>query len=681
MRLDIMSILNKWAEVVEYDKDQKSFNLLSSNYAFHQAGDRIGKLLEYDSTGNIAILYAKYSYESIMKDCKICLLDLMKDPDCCKDYLDMWKSFEHPDIQKLEADLLYKLNFSSDPISNALNLISTSEEPTSDAKAFSENMDQFRDSVEYVAEQLKRLRFTVFKKTDKPIEADQFINRLFVFNTIAECLLTIENRPDDNVIYLCYISDNNTPGAHFMYVFKSNGNLVSVGDRIDEAYVGAHGRHRNGRWQEDKCYAIFPYEEVMEFEGEDYKGYPKYLKCITTGLDLTEIQLKYRYRIIITAILLISRYTGSTEHIDEPIKYVHSILSMSNDLMKCEETYEPIEPTSLVLAGGNDIVTINNSELVKGYSGLSAHLNNYFNSENVASGELTETFNNIQYAHYTSCNQDLVDAFSEGFEMNRDKALSYSTKLITDNCTDADVRESVTSEYVADIDHIELEMYRQYRQQLADYVQDRMNSEYAKFGGSKAIKAWYKSLLHKNFDKLLRLAVTLYSEIESGKRSNRPVEWYSIPVSKEIVAGYSIHESADWTRSGHDFVLSPHYPGKGNLYHKCPISGCNANIWIQIQPCTLANLVSIIGEDEELPKIVTGWRNTSSNHDSGYTGNHILDNCDPVSLLRHPLIDGHDTFDFSFTIGVSKKGINMMLKELGIKIVKPEPKPESLNNV
>lgn len=238
-KLDIMSVLNRWAEVVNYDKDHKSFNLLSSNYAFHRAGERIQQLLEYDMTGNIAVLYAKYSYESIVKDCKISLLDLMKEPDCCKDYLDMWNMFEHKDIKQLEKDFIYRLRFSANPVENALVIRSASTYEEDEAAT-----TQFRDSVEYVAEELRKLKLTVFKKSDKAIadkEDIQFVNKLFVCNTIAECLLAVENRPEENVVYLCYISDNNSAGAHFMYVVKSNGNLIALGDRIDESYVGAHG--------------------------------------------------------------------------------------------------------------------------------------------------------------------------------------------------------------------------------------------------------------------------------------------------------------------------------------------------------------------------------------------------------------------------------------------------------
>lgn len=670
--LNVMNVLNKWAEVVNYDKDQTTFNLLSSNYAFHRAGERIQEILQYDSTGNIAVLYAKYSYESIVKDCKLSLLDLMKDPDCCKDYLDMWNTFEHPYIQKLESDLMYRLKFSSNPVQNALMITGLSDIHETDP----DEVSQFRDSIEYVAEQLHQLKLTVFKKSDKAIankEDIQFVNKLFVFNTIAECLLAIENQSEENFVYLCYISDNNLAGAHFMYLIKSNGNLVGFGDRIDEAYVGAHGQHRNGRWMEDKAFEIFPYGEVMEFEGEDYKGYPKYMKSTTDGLDISELAVKYRYRVILSAILLISRYGGSREHLDSPIKYIHSMLSLATDLDKLEEKTESTNLLSVM--NGTQMIDLTKSELVASYNELSTTLDDAFTSENVKSGELTEKFNSVKYAHYTSVNQDIVDAFGDGFELNKEGVLNYSPKLITIGCKDATEIESCTSEYTADIEHMELEMYRQYRKQLADYVQNNLNKHYKEYGGREKIRTWYKAMLMNKFDELVKLAVKLYYEIETRQRGNRPVSWYSTPISQEIVAGYTVNETADWSGSGHQFVLNTEDGSYGRFSYKCPISGCNATIWIQIQPCVLENVVKIIGEDVELPKILTGWANTSST--KGYTGNHILNSCDPVARIRHPLVDGDDRFDFSFTIGLSKKGINKMIKELGLPPIN-QVKSESL---
>lgn len=427
---------------------------------------------------------------------------------------------------------------------------------------------------------------------------------------------------------------------------------------------------------EDKCFHIFPYEQVMQFEGEDYKGYPKYLKCTTIGLDIREINAEYQYRIIIVATLLISRYGGFSDHLDQPVQYIHSLVSLCNDLPALEATNSS---TSLAVMNNTQLINLNESAILSTYTELITHLSDAFTSANVKSGELAEKFNSMRSACYTSVNQDLVEAFGQGFEIDPTNVLRYDTKLlITSN--DSEALDICTSEYVGTTDRIELEMYRQYRQQLADYIQEEMDKCYQEAGGLGKIRAWYKGLLYSQFDKLVKLAVSYYHEIASGQRKNSPYMWSGIPISQEIVAGYTVHEIADWSRSGHEFVLNPEKGSTGMLSHRCPISGCNATIWMQIQPCTLSNLITIVGEDVELPKILTGWRNTSSNNGGVYTGNHILSSCDPVSLVRHPLIDGLAPFDFSFTIGLSKKGINKMMKEMGLPPIPKsvETKSESL---
>ena len=58
--LTMVDILAHWFEFSGYDKDQKSFNLLSSEYEYNRAGKRIEVLLrDYDPTGTLAVIYVK----------------------------------------------------------------------------------------------------------------------------------------------------------------------------------------------------------------------------------------------------------------------------------------------------------------------------------------------------------------------------------------------------------------------------------------------------------------------------------------------------------------------------------------------------------------------------------------------------------------------------------------------
>lgn len=526
-------------------------------------------------------------------------------------------------------------------------------------------IDLFRDSVEYVVEDFSHIRTCAFLKSNNyisEIDKIKFLDRLFVFNTIAEALLTIESQPD-NTLYLCYIADDGGAGAHFSFFLKSNGNLISFSDRVDESYVGQHGHCRNGRWQEDKCYHIFPYDEVAEFEGEDYKGYPKYIKATTTGLNISELPLKWSCRTKLAALMLMSKYSGeSVESI--PLKFVHSLASVSTELAENTRSNE------LSILSGSQIISLADSALVKQHkSELDKHLQVTFSDEVVLSGKLASKYTELRSARYTEYNQDLVEAFGEGFKIDSSCILKYDTSnllLVDANSNSNQSSSDKVSEYVADAEHFELEIYRQCREQLADYVQGKMDAEFKAVGGGKGVRDWYLAELNKRFDKLVDKCVLWYKEIEEGVRKNSPVEYFSTPISADTIVGYVIDEQIEGTRSGHSFVLNPDKHPYDKYRRKCPITGNYANVWFQIRPSNMKNVAEILDmELSDMPKATIGWDLTG--RASGiYTGNSILDSTDPVARITHPFSSGgYDSYvDFSFTIGLSKRGINQRLKSL-----------------
>ena len=74
--MTVQEILQHWLDYTKYDPNQKSFNLLSSNYAFHRASKAMSAVMEFDPTGTIAVLYAKEVYLQICKEQSVSLFDL-----------------------------------------------------------------------------------------------------------------------------------------------------------------------------------------------------------------------------------------------------------------------------------------------------------------------------------------------------------------------------------------------------------------------------------------------------------------------------------------------------------------------------------------------------------------------------------------------------------------------------
>lgn len=87
--MNIKSLIDKWIAVTEYDESQTAFNLFSANYSFHRSGELAKKLMTWDSSGKLTILYLKSAFETICKDIRISLIDLLKNPDTISDYQDM----------------------------------------------------------------------------------------------------------------------------------------------------------------------------------------------------------------------------------------------------------------------------------------------------------------------------------------------------------------------------------------------------------------------------------------------------------------------------------------------------------------------------------------------------------------------------------------------------------------
>mgnify|MGYP000409170284 CR=1 FL=1 len=114
--LTMVDILAHWFEFSGYDKDQKSFNLLSSEYEYNRAGKRIEVLLrDYDPTGTLAVIYAKSIFKKNMQSTRMHLWDILENPESLCEFQWAYRDFHSPavlDAEKQYADMMYGLNSS-----------------------------------------------------------------------------------------------------------------------------------------------------------------------------------------------------------------------------------------------------------------------------------------------------------------------------------------------------------------------------------------------------------------------------------------------------------------------------------------------------------------------------------------------------------------------------------------
>lgn len=641
----VEQILSKWIEVSGYDESQNSFNLLSSNYAFHRVGNLAKKLLKYDKDGIFTVLYLKASFETICKNIRVNLLDYLRDPMSFKDYLEMWNTFECQEIKQIESSTIH----------NIIN--KTTQNKTIGQADISKEIDLFRDSIEYIAEELSKCKTEAYYlEYGNRIPSIKFHPVIEVGNTTTEVILKIEKSADG--LYLCYITDFNSCGGYFSYILKSGNTIISVNDRLDESFVGEHTRSRNNRFIEDKCWHIFPYNDIVNLEGSDYKGYAKSLKCTIDSIDIQKLSPRFKYTVMMTASLIVKRFEHTlidtlvdTDNIE--LVYIDSMLS-NNAKLEDTKALIPIDHKSCVVYNNRSLTFNFNNSNVK--SNVFQKVYDYQSNRNK---KFTGT--------YTDANQILIETFGDGFIIDSDKILRRQYPQLTDGADGSS--DTVISEFIGPRDKIELEYYRQCRLQLRDHILSRMAEEYTAFGGYDAVIDWYEKAIHKNKENLIQRCIRFYKNVQEGIERSCDICIWGIPCGDDL--SISILEGTD--RGSHipwqntKFILNEQ---TSKTTFRCPITGKNANIWFVFQPSTYQNIEKLI--NQQVPKILKGFRFSGPD---GSAGNPLIHSCDPIGFIQNPfscrtsseiikLFPNSRSESFNIAIGLSKLGINKLLKKV-----------------
>lgn len=628
-----MDVLEKWAIYSEYDREQTSFNLLASNYTLHKVGKLIEILLsEYDNTGMLAVIYAKIQFENLLKDTKIKVWDVLSNPDTYKEEKDMYELFNTPIVTDAENEFIGRLNHIYLKITNG-KLIGEDDG----------QRKQLLDSIERAVESINKCNVDLFMKVGEIGNVQNVSTKLHVFNTLAECLLSIEKAQDG--IYLCFISAGNSADCFFAFFLKSNGTIVSVNDRIDEAYIGQHGNSRNARWTESKVDGIFPYDYIFNYSQHDYKGYATKYEIEEDKLDLYNLGIEVFMPIVISMLLIVLKY--SNKDIELPLHYLDSFLPENQ--MKIES---------------HELMVIGESSLVVGHNNVDIH----FDNQKILSGDYAEEFdfhnkkngNYKETGYFTNDNQLMVELWGDGFVF--DPTTILKTNNIT--CLMDKENESYIPEFVGTEKRIRLQVYKEARMQLAEYMKDKIYEAWVEYGKTEAIKKWYQNALLANKDTIYRMLMEYEEDIVQGTKSKLREGWRRSDGSINIY----ITRNDDYP-TGHmlsaDKIIGCTRDGWKWF---CDVTGCVCNTWFVIAPQTWEQLEFLTGQ--EVPKIVKGWNANGRS----YYGNPLLDSTDAVARVGTPFehsnsYSSNDRFkdayyDFKVAFGFSKRGWNKIKKEL-----------------
>ena len=666
--MKVLDVLNRWIEVTEYDKDQKSFNLLSSNYAFNKAGKIIESLLTWDSTGIVPLLYAKASFETICKGISFKLTNYLKEPNCLIDYLSMWQTFESPEILKAEELL----------IENIVKLTNIS--PAIGEMDKAHEIDLFRDAVEYLGEELTKCNIEAFSIDSSSIMSDKlhFYTDVNVFYTTTECILKIENSEDG--IYLCYINEFNSTGGYFAYIIKSGKNIISINDRVREYFIGMHTRSRNNRYIEDKKWNLFPYNDMIKCgEDRDYKGYTKSLICEVKPHPIVELSSKSIYPIMLAAYLIQLRFCGkAVKDLNIAQVYIDSLLKNS---INCEQVNALIP-----VSQQNSLVCTTNSSLTFD-----------FTSENVTDNSLHSRYhfkdNEKPYyetGHYNDTNKILIDTFGQDFKLNDSSVMIRQWPQLTDGSIGSS--DTIIAEFIGTAGTMELEYYRHCRKQLAEHIENNMVKAYDEAGGFKGVKQWYFDAVNENIDNLRQMAVDWFIKFNLGEKRNYEHGAGWLPTGCDMNVTVNVGQGAHWfVGLDRDFKLNkPLVKNRGYVdTYACPVNGTTANVWFLFQPNTVEN-VEILA-NKNAPKILTGF-SYASRGDFGSKGNNLISNCDPVQFIENPFshyapryykdkFKGQQDYRFMVAVGFSKRGLNQLIKKRLAELGLPKDIKISYDNI
>lgn len=589
-------ILNRW---LQYAGVEESHNLLSTQYKVQQCCRTLAKLQEYDPEHLFSVMYAKRCFLHICGEYSIKLYDILSDAGSLREERELWAMFHSPEVAQVETTLLNSVD----------SLVSrVTQQKQLGQRDLEKEKDVLLDSVEAVVDDIQKCQTDLYLGSDKPIgPISKFSTSIHVFERLAECLLALEQADDG--IYLCYINNGGTSDGYFGFFIKSNGNLISINERQDEAYPGQHKVGRNGRWQDGKSASLFPYSFIFDFSDRDYKGYARNCMIDEEQLQFFHLSPEAYMPLIIAMVMLVARYTGLSGN-SLGLKQ-----TLTDSMLECN-LREPLpgKEQALVVPEYSAIVAAHEQAQVE----MSAEdIKSPSFGKKFASRTPGKTYKETGAFGGTEDAELFISLYGDGFKLDTSSLLKANQGSHIQLPGDA----SPDAEFVGSKDRLEMLAYARGREQLAEYIRGQMFFEYQSFGGKAAVMEWYNNALlaHKEeIMQMLGLAVTRYPHCSSKDLriaiGGEPNHTYFTPFNQTI----------------------------GDRYNQkvlCPVTGNRCSIFFVVTPRNWKQIAALTGGEDTIPKILRGWKEEGHS----ISGNTFLDMTDAVTGVGTPFehLEGH----------------------------------------
>lgn len=164
-------------------------------------------------------------------------------------------------------------------------------------------------NVSKIIKEVEKFNFQPFVIGNEKLGEVEIRNKIRIYTDIENCLLDIENKAEG--LYLCYINPKDSIDGYFTFIYKSNGNIVSINDQVKEAYIGQHKveRRRNASYVERKAFETFPYNFMFELSKPDVKGYYTEYK-LKGEFTLNDLPIDNIFPLVIAMLLVIKKYSN-----------------------------------------------------------------------------------------------------------------------------------------------------------------------------------------------------------------------------------------------------------------------------------------------------------------------------------------------------------------------------------
>lgn len=647
-------ILERFAQVVDYDPERRRFNLLSNEYVFHRACKSIAAITsDYDPSGAVGVLYAKGVFLSQMKDSRVSVLDVIEHPEGLSDIRDMYDIFTSADAIAIEQGFLTATDRLVAKITGKAML----------GEMDPENSRQlFVNALDSIMNELSKCREDVYMKGG-PIKAvTNFLPMVLVYDRLGECVLDLEKKQDG--LYLCYIAQGGTSDGYFGFFLKSNGNLLSVNDRVNEAYMGQHSQSRNGRWKERAATTLFPYEHILNFGGYDYKGYAKEYTVDESKLRFSDMKPEGYIPIILSMVMLTQKYTGATLK-SEPV-LISSLLPQNLPKILGEERALAVVRDSAIAAHQQDYQPAFRAEQV---------LDTQYGAERFKK-DSTRCWDETGAFPCLPSTQLFIDLYGAGFQYDATSVFRHpDAKALPKGAPN----QPYTPDFVGTRNRMDLQAWYDARCQLAEYIRDRMYEEYTQFGGIDAVKEWFRKTCTERVERFTKCCAAAWKL----KKGEHPAGFTDQEL--EVIKATFEYES-DYAYASVE--LTPRMLCGRRTVSYCELKpGVKCNVFYIFQPRLWTDIETIF--QVPVPKIVQGWyAGEGMDSERKSAGNELLEATDAVAEVGTPFerneVDINPRYNpyihrkrpvyaycptstlyrFSVSQGFSKSGLNMVAKTL-----------------